>query len=119
MHELAVTTSILEIALEHAHNAHIHDVYLVVGQLSSMMDDSVQFYWDIISKGTAAEGSRLHFRRIAAELECSICRTRYGMTGDDFLCPQCGSAQVKITAGEEFYLEAIEVNEASEKEAAS
>jgi hydrogenase nickel incorporation protein HypA/HybF len=52
MHELAVTESILEIALRHAqeHNArHITGLYLVLGQWASIVDDSVQFYWDIIS----------------------------------------------------------------------
>jgi hydrogenase nickel incorporation protein HypA/HybF len=117
MHELAVTTSVLTLSLEHAQNAHITDIHLVIGQLSSMVDDSVQFYWDIISQGTAAEGARLHFQRIAAELECSACGRRYGLTGDDFLCPECGSAQVRVTAGEEFYLEAIDVEEVVEKEA--
>src|SRR5574337_1601657 len=118
MHELSVPTSILNLALEHAADAaRITELYLVVGQLSSIVDDSVQFYWDIISQGTSAEGSRLHFRRIRATLECSACGTSYGMTGDDFLCPECGSAAVKVTAGEEFYLEAIEVEEVVKKEA--
>lgn len=114
MHELAVTTSILDLALQHAEAAHasrITDVYLVIGQLSSMIDDSVQFYWDIISQDTAAEGSHLHFRRIPAEFQCQTCHTRYPLRGDDFTCPACGSAAVHVVAGEEFYLEAIDVDE--------
>jgi hydrogenase nickel incorporation protein HypA/HybF len=111
MHELAVTTSILNLALQHAGAAHITDVYLVIGQLSSVIDDSVQFYWDIISQNTAAEGSRLHFRRIPAEFQCKSCSTRYPIRGDDFTCPECGGAAVHVVAGEEFYLEAIDVSE--------
>ena len=111
MHELAVTTSILALALQHAKAAPITDVYLVIGQLSSVIDDSVQFYWDIISQNTNAEGSRLHFRRIPAEFECQNCHLRYPIRGDDFTCPECDSAEVKIAAGEEFYLEAIDVDE--------
>ncbi|MEO8608742.1 MAG: hydrogenase maturation nickel metallochaperone HypA [Chloroflexota bacterium] len=111
MHELAVTTSILDLALEHTPpDAHVIDVYLVIGQLSSMIDDSVQFYWDIISQHTPAQGSRLHFRRILAQLECSACKTRYPMQGDNFSCPACGSSDVRVIAGDEFYLEAINVD---------
>ena len=112
MHELAVTQSLLEIALRHADAAHatrITDLYIVVGQLSSMIDDSVQFYWDIISQNTAAEGAKLHFQRIAAEMLCLKCNHRFPLETDGFACPHCGGTQVKVTAGEEFYLESIEV----------
>jgi hydrogenase nickel incorporation protein HypA/HybF len=111
MHELAVTTSILDLAIRHAEpGARITDVYLVIGQLSSMIDDSVQFYWDIISQHTPAEGSRLHFRRIPAQFECLACNIHYPIQGDDFTCPACGSTDVRVIAGDEFYLEAINVD---------
>jgi hydrogenase nickel incorporation protein HypA/HybF len=112
MHELAITTNILNLALQNAAPAsRITDVHLVIGQLSSVIDDSVQFYWDIISQNTAAEGSRLHFRRIPAEFQCKTCSARYPLSHDDFSCPECGGTAVQIAAGEEFYLEAIDVDE--------
>lgn len=112
MHELSVTESILEISLRHASQAkskRITDLYLVIGQLATIVDDSVQFYWDIVSKDTPAEGAKLHFRRIPAELVCLDCDTHY-TPGDEILaCPKCNSARVRIVAGQEFYLESIEV----------
>ena len=111
MHELPVTESILEITLRHAQKAgatRVTDLYLVIGQLSSILDDSVHFYWDIISKDTIAEGAQLHFKRIPAELECQACGTRYP-PGDELACPACQSIQVRVVAGEEFHLESIEV----------
>ncbi len=110
MHELSITESILEITLRHARQAQakkITDLFLVVGQLSSIVDDSVQFYWDFVSQGTEAEGARLHFRRIPAELVCQSCQRRFDWNGEDVLCPDCHSAQVKVASGEEFYLESI------------
>jgi hydrogenase nickel incorporation protein HypA/HybF len=112
MHELAVTESILEIALRHAQRAgatRIADIHLVIGQLSSIVDESVSFYWDIISKGTIAEEAQLHFKRIEAQMECLQCNHRYNPTEGDLICPLCGSLKVKVVAGEEFSLEAIEV----------
>ena len=114
MHELPVTESILKIALsraERAGAARITDLHLVIGRLASIVDDSVQFYWEIISRGTIAEGATLHFRRIPVELVCSQCRNRFAPPGDDFACPQCGSSHVQVVAGEDFMLEAIEVEE--------
>ena len=61
MHELAVTESILNIAVQHASQAgavRVTDLNLVIGQLSSIFDDSVQFYWDMISEGTICAGRR-------------------------------------------------------------
>ncbi len=112
MHELAITESILEITLRHAGQAQaskVTDLYLVIGQLSSIVDDSVQFYWDIISKDTPAEGATLHFRRIPVELVCLNCARRYTPEGEDFACPDCHSEQIKVATGEEFFLESIDV----------
>ena len=112
MHELSVTESILEIALRHAQKAgatRIAVLNLVVGQLSSLVDDSVQFYWDIISEGTLAEGATLNFRRIPVELGCLDCNERYQPHSDDLACPACGSIRIKVLSGEEFYVESIEV----------
>ncbi len=65
MHELAVTERVLEISLRHAEAAHatrITQIHLVVGQLSSIVDDSVQFYWDLDRRGDHRRGRAPDFR---------------------------------------------------------
>lgn len=117
MHELSVTTHLLELALKHAHTAHatrITDLHIVAGQLSSMIDESVQMYWEIVSQGTIAQESKLHFRRIPAEMLCSGCNHRYRLDESDLGCPACGSSQVRIVAGDEFYLDSIEIEGAED-----
>lgn len=112
MHELAVTESLLEITIRHGNSAgakRISDIYLVIGQLASIIDDSVQFYWDIISKDTIAEGAVLHFQRKSIELVCEMCGTQFSPDSEDMSCPNCGNIQIKVISGEEFYLEAIDV----------
>lgn len=113
MHELPVTQSILSIALRHAEQAQakrITDIHIVMGELSTNVDDSVQFYWDLLAKGTPAEGAKLHFRRIQAELQCMACFTKYHPKDGELVCPNCGGVGAKIIAGEEFSLEAIDVD---------
>ena len=112
MHELAVTESILNIAMKHASQAkavHVTGLHLVVGQLSSIVDDSVQFYWDIISAGTICAGAQLHFERKPATLKCLDCDWLYALEGELTDCPSCHSAHIKVIAGEEFYVESIEI----------
>lgn len=63
MHELAVTESLLAIVVQSAKENRaqkVTDITLSIGALSSIIDDSVQFYWNHISKGTVAEKATLH-----------------------------------------------------------
>jgi hydrogenase nickel incorporation protein HypA/HybF len=122
MHELAITQSVLNIAVEYATRANatrVTDLYLVIGQLSSVMDDSVQFYWDIISRDTLCEGARLHFERVPATMLCLDCGHTYTLPGELVACPQCGSTAVKVIAGEEFRLDSIGVETANDLEKAA
>ena len=112
MHELTITESLLEIALRHAKNAdanRITDLYIVIGDLSSVVDDSVRFYWDIVAKDTAAEGAKLHFQRKATEIQCLECDQIYQPLNNKLACPNCESIKIKILTGEEFFLEAINI----------
>jgi hydrogenase nickel incorporation protein HypA/HybF len=114
MHELAVTESLLEIALRHAREKNarcITGLYLVIGQWSSIVDDSVQFYWDIIADGTIAKGATLHFKRVPVVLTCQDCGREYTPAGEEFACPQWGGTHAKVKTGDEFHLEAIDVEE--------
>jgi len=114
MHELSITQSILEIALRHGEQAKaskINSLLLVIGQLSSVVDDSIQFYWDMIAKDTLAEGAQLNFRRIPAQLECQECNQTYSLESNQLEgCPACESIKVKVIAGKEFRLESIEID---------
>lgn len=110
MHELAITQSILDIALRYADGAgRITRLNLVIGDLSSIVGDSVNFYWDIISRGTIAEGATIHFERVSTRFHCNDCAEDFEPDGRGFACPHCGSSRVKLVAGREFRLESIEV----------
>ena len=118
MHELSVTENILEIVLNHAEKAdaaRVSDLYLVLGQLSSILDDSVQFYWDMLAEGTKAEGAVLHFRRLPVKIVCKVCKQTYTPKSDSMACPACASEQIQIIQGEEFYLEAIDIEKDDQK----
>ncbi len=65
MHELSVTENILKITLEYAEKekaTKVTDIYLNIGQLSSIVDDSVQFYWDLIAKDTICESAKFNLQ---------------------------------------------------------
>lgn len=112
MHELSITQEILRITVEHAEQAkasRVTDIHLVIGELSSVVDDSVQFYFDFSSPGTIAEGAKLHFDRIAARLRCRECGQEFEPDGMDWRCPSCQELGGDVIAGREFFLDSIEV----------
>jgi hypothetical protein len=54
MHELPVTEGILAVVLVAArthHASRITTIDLVIGELGSIVDDSIQFYFDLLSRG--------------------------------------------------------------------
>jgi len=115
MHELSVTESIVEIATRHARQAgagRVLAINLVIGNLSSIVDDSVQFYFDFLSEGTATEGARLVFNRLGVELRCQACGHRWSPRDADWRCPVCGALRAQVLQGREFYVESIEVEDA-------
>lgn len=113
MHELSITEGILSIALGAAGGQRITAVNLVIGDLSSFVDDSVQFYFDILSRGTSAEAATLNFVRVPATALCADCgRTFETKAPLAPACPHCGSAHLVITGGRELRVESIEVEDA-------
>ncbi len=118
MHELSVTESLLDLTLSHARQAQASKVtglYIVIGRLSSIVDDSVQFYWDFVAENTICEGAKLYFNRLPAILKCMDCETQYNIEEELTPCPSCGSSHTTILKGEEFYLDSIEIEKESEK----
>lgn len=112
MHELPVTESILKIVLESAQKnkaTAVTDITLTIGSLSSIVDDSVQFYWDHISQGTICENAKLHFNRVIATLKCLDCGTTYSLIDELTPCPSCGGINVIILSGEEFQVDHIQI----------
>lgn len=114
MHELSVTQSILEIALEFAlrnRAQKIMEIHLQIGEISDFDDDWIQRYFDFVGKGTIAEGAKLRILRVPARLQCSSCSCIFPLekTTWNTQCPSCNSKDCQLISGREFQVEALEV----------
>ena len=114
MHELSVTEGILNIALDEAgkHNVkHITSIKLKIGNLSGVMPQLIQDYFDLLTKDTVADGAKLVIERIPAAIMCEECHEESIIDKFKLRCPKCNSIEVKITSGKEFYIDSMEVED--------
>lgn len=114
MHELPATQGMLDVALEAAAEVgatRVREIHLVVGQLTSIVDDSVQFYFDILARGTIADGAQLVFVREPANLKCHGCGHRADVLPPlSPTCPECGALELEVTGGQAFRVDSLEVD---------
>ncbi len=113
MHEMSVTESMLAVVLKHAQRnraSRVTRINMVLGEFSTVMPESVQFYFDIIGKDTIAEGAELDFRRTKLIARCERCGEEFEVVEFDFTCPECKGDKTEIISGREFQVESIEIN---------
>jgi hydrogenase nickel incorporation protein HypA/HybF len=111
MHELAISSAVLESVLRHAAGRRVSEVKLRVGYLRQVVPDSLEFYWGIVTRDSVCEGSVLELEQIAARLACTACAREWEIELPVFRCPTCGGADVRVAAGDELEVESIEVEE--------
>jgi len=114
MHELAIMERVLKTVLIHGENnqaAKIVAINLRVGELSDLLDEWMQRYFDYLSKDTAAQGAVLKIERTPIVCSCTSCNHSFAVSKDQLMrsCPRCGGDKLALTAGREFYIKDIEV----------
>ncbi len=112
MHEQSIVESLLALAIENAEQAKaskIRRIYLVVGELSGVVEESVIFYFNLLSRNTVAAGASLFFMNIPAQLRCRKCDTVFSPEKLNFHCPACNEQEVEIIGGRELYIDSLEV----------
>ncbi len=112
MHELAITQSLLKIALDKAGQAgalRIKAIDLRIGRLSGYVPEAVQANFEILSLGTAAQGAELRIRWVPVTCRCRDCGREYQAGIDDLRCPDCRTPHFQISGGREMYIESMEV----------
>jgi hydrogenase nickel incorporation protein HypA/HybF len=113
MHEYSITQSLLELALARAGEAgagRITRINLVLGEMSGVVDECVETYFEFLSKDTIAAGAGLVFEKRPTKVRCRNCRNVYSPADHDWSCPACREFGVEIVSGRECYLESIEVD---------
>ncbi len=112
MHELAITQSMFDLVMEQAKKAKakkVGKVNLVIGEMTGVVGECVQFYFDFISKETIAEGAVLSFAMVPPKAQCRGCDKTFELGEFEWTCPYCKGSSLEIIAGQELYVDSIEV----------
>jgi len=112
MHEMAITKSILNIAISEAdkHGAsRVLSIKLKIGDFSDAIPQFIQEYYNLASRGTIAENARLVIDRIPAVVRCKDCGCEGAIDKHKIRCPKCGSGNINLVSGTEFLIESLEV----------
>jgi hydrogenase nickel incorporation protein HypA/HybF len=115
MHELSIAASIVEAVTESAAaypGARVSQVRLRVGALASVVEDSLQFCWEITVEGTPLQGSQLVVNIVPVVARCDACSQVGELASlQSFRCPHCGEPVTDLRQGRELEIESIEIDD--------
>ena len=112
MHELSVSSAIVDTVVKHAAGRPVTVVTVRIGHLRQVVPDSLAFYFELVSRESLCEGARLEQEYVPALLRCAGCEREWDPEDAWFRCSGCGGAGAVI-AGNELEVESIEVEEAA------
>jgi hydrogenase nickel incorporation protein HypA/HybF len=112
VHELSLSSAIVNTVVKHAQSRRVTLVSLRVGRLRQVIPDTLEFYFEFVARDTVCEGARLDQQVIDPRLRCAECWQEWEIEIPAFRCPECGGADVAVVQGDEFEVESIEVEEA-------
>ena len=101
----------LAVAKEHG-GGRISGMRLLVGALTCVDRETLEFAFEVVTRGTPAEGCRLEIVRVPTRLSCRTCGAE---SERDLLepCQACGTVGGEVLAGRELRVDAIDLDDAA------
>ncbi len=113
MHELGIAQQMAEIAVSSIpsdiENPKVERLNLKIGKLAAVVEDSLKFCLEIISKGTPLEGAELIIEEVPVKARCKECNHEWEVDGPVFKCPECGIGRVDVLSGRELEITSLEL----------
>lgn len=111
MHELSLCESTLQIieqqALEHQVNR-VTAVWLEIGALSCVEESAMRFSFDLVCRGSVAEGCQLHIIHKPGKAWCWDCSKEVEVIQHGQGCPLCHGYSLRIDTGDTIQIKELE-----------
>lgn len=118
MHELSIVSSVVDSVTESLRSypgARVTEVRLRIGALQSVVEDSLQFCYEIAIEGTPLAGSHLTVTTVPVTIHCAACSADAPLDSlQSFSCPRCGAPADDLRQGRELEIESIEIDQPEE-----
>ena len=113
MHELSIAQSIVEMADEVAakQGARVLAVNLKLGAMSSVVEEALQFSFEMVAAGTAVEGAALAVEHIPLVVFCPQCAAESTLSTPNLACPRCGELVTRVVRGKELEVVSVELTD--------
>lgn len=113
MHEVGIMQNAVQMAVEQAkaQNARkIHCLRMRVGQMSGVVPEALEFAFEVVARGTMAEGAKLEVEWVKTAVWCKRCQTEFECEDYSAICPICGNWSSDWRRGRELELVSIEIS---------
>lgn len=112
MHEVAIMSEALRMAEDAAKSAgakRILKLRLRIGPFSGVVQEAMQFAFDVVIRDTMAAGATLEIERVPAACWCAACQAEFEC--EDFLneCPRCRNLSGELRRGRELEIASVEL----------
>ena len=112
MHEMSLAEGVLQIVEDSARRegfGAVRAVRLEIGELAGVEVDALRFCFDVVARGTLADGARLDIERTPGGAWCMHCAKTVPVAARLDPCPECGTHQLQVCAGTEMRVKDLEV----------
>jgi hydrogenase nickel incorporation protein HypA/HybF len=101
----AIFDTVMKIATE-KNAKRVNSVHVVIGNLLMLNPEQLKFCFNVITKGTIAEGAKLEVEISKAKIKCTVC----GKEFDEYvgICDECGGF-LSVEGGKEMILKRLEM----------
>lgn len=113
MHEMGIAQQMVQIALDSIPKdieaPKVEKLNLKIGRLASVVEHSLTFCFEIITKDTPLENAALDIDFIPVMVHCKSCSNEWEVKTAVFKCPFCEKGDVKMLTGREIEITSLEL----------
>ncbi len=113
MHEMGVAQQMVDIALaaipDEIENPRVAVLNLRIGKLAAVVEHSLRFCMEVITRDTPLEGVTLVIEAVDVRARCKDCNHEWVVEGPAFRCPACKQGAVELLSGRELEISSLEL----------
>lgn len=115
MHEMGIAQELVRIALDAIPDdiaaPRVEKINLKIGKLAAVVEHSLTFCFEIITRDTPLEGAALEIISVPVTIRCRACSHEWQVDQPAFQCPACRDGEVEMLTGREIEITSIELFE--------